>query len=119
MKITITASDLIRGNVNERCALTATANIFDDTWVAATPTNASYRIDRVNDSSDEYEQILDWTSLVVGTSISIPITAAQNAIQCDYSRVEPRQLTVKVDNGLATQTQQTLRYGVKNLAGQI
>jgi hypothetical protein len=119
LKVTITAGDLTRGQLNERSVLIATANFFTDTWAASTPTNASYRVDRINDASDEAQELLGWTALTPATSVAITITAAQNAIQCDYERVERRQLTVKADDGLATQTQQVLRYGVKNLAGQV
>jgi hypothetical protein len=117
VQITITAAGLTRGRVNEGSAFTATANFFSDAWVATAPTNAQYRLDRVGSNQSGFEQITDWTSLTPATAVSVPLSASQNAIRCDYNRDETRQLTVRGDNGLAGQAIKTLRYSVTNLAG--
>ncbi len=116
MQIKITAANLVRGKVNERTSFTATATFYSDAFVAAAPTNAQYRLDWVTSNADCYSQITDWTTLTPASSISIPITATQNAIQGCLNQ-ERRQITVRADNGLATQAEETFQYTVQNLAG--
>lgn len=113
MKITIT-SDLVRDRVNERSSAVFTASFFNDSWTATAPTSARYRID--NPTNDT--EVLAWTTLSPATTNSITVTGAQNAIVCDHSREERRQLTVQGDVGLSTQYQVTRDWWVKNLAGQ-
>lgn len=99
-----------------------TAAFFDDSadvWATTTPTNARYRIDRVNGADPtRYTELLGWTSLTPATTNSIAITGAQNAISNGYSYEEKRQVTVEANAALATQYQATYRYEVVNLAGQ-
>ena len=119
MQITITAG-LSRKRVLENSGFTATANFFSDAFVASAPTTAQYRIDRIRTGDPSCSsEVTGWTTLTPATSISIPISASQNAIQSDYSRDEQRQLTVRANDGLATQAQATLRYAVENLAGTV
>jgi hypothetical protein len=125
MRITVT-SRLVAGTTPERSAFTATARFFDDStgsgsdaWSASTPTTADYRIDRIKVGEPGYwQEIVGWTTLTPAASISIPITSNDNAVQCNYARDEQRQVTVRANSGLSTQTEVTYRYRVKNLAGQ-
>lgn len=120
MRITI-SNKLPRNRVNEGSACTLTASFFDDstdTWAASAPTSAKYRIDRINGADPRaWYEVLGWTTLTPATSNSIAVTAAQNAIldTCSYS--EKRQVTVKANDSLATQYEQTHLYTVVNLAG--
>jgi hypothetical protein len=119
LRVTLTASKLVNGRLKEGSSFTAIASFFtDDTdvWVAATPTSAKYRIDRVYSPSCSTE-VLGWTSLTPATSINIAITGAQNAVQSIYACEEPRQITVRANDSLATQYDETLRYCVSNIAG--
>jgi len=119
VQVTITAASLNRQRAQEGSAFTATANFYTDAFVASAPTSASYRIDRIRQGDPStWQQVADWTTLTPATSISIPITATHNAIQNDCTRSERRQITVKANVGLSTQTQAVFRYSVENLAGQ-
>lgn len=120
MRITIT-DKLVRNQVNEGSACTLVASFFDDStdvWSASAPTSAKYRIDRVNGADPRsWQTILDWTTLTPATTNSIAITGAQNAIQETCSYRETHQVTVKANDGLSTQYEETHRYAVVNLAG--
>lgn len=120
MRVTLT-SKLVGARVNESTAFTLVASFFDDSvdnWTASTPTSTKYRIDRVNGADPVCSQtVLDWTSLTPATSNSIAITGAQNAV-VGYGPYETRQVTVRANDGLSTQYQETFRYRVVNLAGQ-
>lgn len=120
MRVTIT-SKLVGAKVPESTAFTVIASFFDDTndvWATSTPTTAKYRIDRINGDPSCWQQILDWTTLSAATSISIPITSTDNAIQNDNCHEEMRQITVKANDALSTQYQGEYRYRIVNLAGQ-
>lgn len=119
MRITLT-SKLVSAKVNEGSAFSLTASFFDDgsdVWTPVTPTTAKYRIDRVGSDATCSDEVLTWTTLTPATSISIPITATNNAVSWTYSAVEPRQVTVKVNDGLSTQSEEAYRYSLINLAG--
>lgn len=108
--------------MNEGSAFTLAASFFDDAsdaWAASAPTTAKYRIDRVsaNGTPGRWIEVLGWTALTPATANSIPITAAQNAVQCNYAYLEPRQVTVKANDALSTQVEETYRYSIINLAG--
>lgn len=119
MRLTLT-SKLVNARVNEASAFTLVASFFDDstdTWAASTPTTAKYRIDRTSSNPGCYTEVVGWTALTAATSISIPITATQNAILDTYSYLEPRQITVKANDALSTQIEETFKYSIVNLAG--
>ena len=119
MRVNLT-SKLVNARVNEASAFTLVASFFDDStdvWSASTPTSAKYRIDRINGNPGCWSEVAGWTTLTPATSNSIAITAAQNAILSTYAFEEPRQITVKANDGLATQYEGTYTYSVINLAG--
>lgn len=119
MRVTI-SSKLVNARVNEASAFTLVASFFDDSvdvWSASTPTSAKYRIDRTGSNPGCWSEVAGWTTLTPATSISIPITATQNAILNTYCNTEARQLTVKANDGLSTQVEETYRYSIVNLAG--
>lgn len=119
MRVTLT-SKLVGSRVSEGSAFTAIASYFDDasdTWATTTPTTVKYRIDRTYGSPSCWSTVLDWTSLTPATSNSIAITAQQNAVTDQWAPYEKRQITVKLNDGLATQVEQTYLYRVTNLAG--
>jgi hypothetical protein len=115
------SSKLVNSRVKEGSACSIVASFFDDAsdvWSASTPTNARYRIDRINGDPNCSQEVLAWTSLVPATSNTLAITGAQNALQSQCQYDEPRQITVEADAGLATQYQETFKYFIVNLAGQ-
>lgn len=119
MRVTL-SSKLVNARVNESSAFTLVASFFDETndvWATATPTTAKYRIDRINSNPGCWSEVVGWTTLTPATSISIPITATNNAVQCTYAYTEPRQITVKANDALSTQVEETYRYSIVNLAG--
>jgi putative lipase involved disintegration of autophagic bodies len=120
LRVTIT-SRLVNNATPERSAFTLTAEFFDDAtdvWSVSTPSTAQYRIDRIRVGDPScYQAVLDWTTLSPATSISIPITSDNNAIQNDWNRTEYRLVTVRADSGLATQYMGTFNYQIENLAG--
>lgn len=119
MRVTLT-SKLVNARVNEQSAFTLIASFFDDTndtWATSNPTTAKYRIDRIASNPGCALEVVGWTTLTPATSISIQITATNNAILNNYSFCEPRQITVKANDALSTQYEQTYRYDVVNLAG--
>ncbi len=114
LKITIT-SDLVQNRVNERAAFSVAANFYTDAFVAQAPTSARYRID----NPDNDTEIVGWTTLTPASSNTIKVTGAQNAIVCDSSREERRQLTVEATyDSPATEYSATKDWYIKNLAGR-
>ncbi len=102
---------ITRRQVNEGSAFTTVAKFYDDAteaWTASTPTSVRYRIDAGN------HVIRDWTSGTPATSLTINVTATDNAIVSDCNQVEPRTLTVQCDANLATQYSETFDWTVKN-----
>jgi hypothetical protein len=119
MRITF-SSKLVNSRVKEGSACSIVASFFDDStdvWSASTPTNARYRIDRINGDPNCSQEVLAWTSLVPATSNTLAITGAQNALQSQYCDEERRQIVVEADLGLATQCVERFQYWIKNLAG--
>lgn len=116
MKVTIT-SDLPNNRCNERSAIAFIAHFYDvpfSAWVAQVPTSARYRID----NPDTNVPVLEWTALTPATSNTITVTGAQNAIVCDTSREERRQLTVEA-TFQSTTWNATKDWWVRNLAGMV
>jgi hypothetical protein len=100
--------------VTEGTGFTATAAFRTrSTKAASTPTTVKYRLDCLTTET----LLADWTSLTPSSSVSIPVIGTYNAIQSDTNDVEVKQLTVKADDGLATQVVQSVRWKVENLFG--
>lgn len=108
---------LFARQANEKSAFNVVTKFWNDateTWTASTPTTVKYRID----DPEQDCQIVDWTTATPGTSVTIPITTTANTIQNNCRQFEKRQLTVKADDALSSQYQETYCWTVKNLAGQ-
>lgn len=67
----------ITPSINEGQTLRLNVRPLNESLVASTPTSMRYRIDDL----DNRQAILDWTALTPSTSITLTITAAQNAIR--------------------------------------
>lgn len=118
MRLTF-ADRLVNHSVNERSAISVTVRFFDDSntpevWSTTTPTTVHWRLD--NQCTGQVLQ--DWTSATPGTSVTLAITSAMNAIADNCLDSEPRQITVKVDDSLATQYSDTHSYQIRNSVGQ-
>ena len=81
------------------------------TAAAATPTSIKYRLDCLTTGME----ILDWTTVSAASSATIAVTGAQNVIQNDGNDYEVKQLTVMLDEGLATQHRGRATWRVENL----
>ena len=104
---------LPKTRVTERSAFTATAYFRTRaSKVADAPTTARYRIDDIGHESS----VRDWTTLTVGTSISIPVTASDNAIIGSGAQ-ETKAITVQSDYGTDTQVTETTIWKVTNIYG--
>lgn len=100
-----------RDRINERSALTITARFRDRATDAdVTPTNVRYRIDNLTNCTE----ILDWTAVSTGTSVSIVTTPDNNEckVRADWQR---NLLTVAADYGLSTQFNESFEYSIRNL----
>lgn len=83
------------------------------TAAESAPTTIHYRIDDLSSR----KQIRDWTSVSASGSVTITISASDNAIQDDSKKQERRQITVKADDGLSTQAIGAATWVVRNLVG--
>lgn len=102
---------LPRAMVPEGCAFTATAYMRDRATAAASaPSTLKYRLDNLTTG----ENVLDWTTATAATSVSIAVTATQNAIRDECNKVEKMELTVSANHGLATQVRQSVQYMIAN-----
>lgn len=83
------------------------------TKAATAPTTIRYRVDDLKTG----KILTDWTSVSAAASVTITITAANNEIQDNASRLERKQLIVQADAGLSTQVNGKVQWRVRNLQG--
>lgn len=97
---------------NELSQVIVTVQPLDANGKATLPTTAEYRID---DCRTE-KQLVNWTSLTPGISMTITIPGTVNAIiNTDRATPEVKTVTVRIDNGLDTQHFAQYTYRVKDL----
>lgn len=100
----------------EGSGFTAVASFRDRATAAAdTPATVKYRLDCLTTG----QTILDWTTVSPGSSVSIPITGAQNNILDDSNDYEIKQLTVESDVGSSDQCRGRKTWRVENIYGLI
>lgn len=100
----------ITPSINEGQTLRLNVRPLNESLVASTPTSMRYRIDDL----DTREVILDWTALTPSTSITLTITAAQNAIR-HLLDSERRQIVIEATD-VDGVYRDTYEYEVNNLA---
>lgn len=100
----------ITPSINEGQTLRLNVRPLNESLVASTPTSMRYRIDDL----DTREAILDWTALTASTSITLTITAAQNAIR-HLLDSERRQIVIEATD-VDGVYRDTYEYEVSNLA---
>jgi hypothetical protein len=83
------------------------------TSAAVTPTTVKYRIDCLTTG----KAVADWSTLSPSSAVTVSVSAAYNVIQSDANRTERKQITVKTDDGLSTQSQEAAVYTIENLYG--
>lgn len=88
---------------------------FRDRAIAdeVTPTNVRYRLDCLTTGIE----ILDWTAVSPGETVTVTVTPTQNKIQHDFNRTERKQLMIAADYGLSTQFVESIDWEVTNLRG--
>ena len=84
---------------------------FRQAGTAQASTTAKYRVDCLTTG----KELTDWTSLTVGASITIPLTATHNAIQWQTNRFETKQLIVASDPDATDQTRDRVTWKVENI----
>ena len=101
--------------VAEETTFTATGYFRTrSTKAEAIPTTIHYRVDCLTTG----RQITAWTSVTpLAQTANIVITAAQNQILSDGNKRETKQITIKLDSGLATQIIKSKQWIVSNLQG--
>jgi hypothetical protein len=110
---TIFRDPLPLGTIQEGSRFTLSVSFWDDAaepWTAFTPTTISYRVDCLTTGC----VLREWTTLTPAASTSISLTSADNTVNDSYNQREGRQVTVKVNSGLSTQSQDTFTYYVAN-----
>lgn len=99
---------------NENSAFTATVAFRTlATGAADVPDSVKYKI-RCETTGTT---VKDWTTVSPAASVSISITADDNAIQAAANRRETKTLLIKSDVGLSNQHIGTASWTVRNLAG--
>lgn len=98
--------EIIEGQV-----LKLTVRALDADLAAATPSSARYRIDNLSGGN----AALEWTNLTPSTSMSILVTAAQNARSSCYSR-ERRQIVIEASDSDGP-IRETVEYDLVDLQG--
>ena len=103
----------MNGTVNEGDSFEVDAAFFDSSDAVALPSTIRYQVW----CKSNKEAVRDWTSVAIGTSVTIPITSTDNRILNPNSTYEIRQLVVQTNAGTSTQKTETLEWRVKNLGG--
>ena len=81
------------------------------TKLATAPTTIRYRVDDLKTG----KILTDWTTVSAAANVTITITAANNEIQDESSRLERKQLIVQADSGLSTQVNGRVLWKVRNV----
>ncbi len=96
----------------EGASFDATA-YFREGEASEVPTTVKYRVDCLTTG----KELTDWTTVTPAASVTISITATENAIQSQWNKSERKQITVARNPDLATQVRESVIYKVKNIAG--
>ena len=105
----------MNGTVNEGDSFTVEASFFDSADAVALPSSIRYQVW----CKTNKEAVRDWTTVAIGTSVSIAITSSDNRILDTRNSFEQRQLVVQTNPGTSTQQTETLEWRVKNLGGVV
>lgn len=109
-------SKLSRGEVHEGSAFTLTAKFYDDSsdpWTLSAPSAIRYKINDLSSGNT----VADWTAVAPASSVSISITAAQNAVVNPSLQSEQHEIVVQANDGLSTQYAESFRWHVLNATG--
>lgn len=112
-------------SVNEGSAITFSVTFYT-AGVATAPTTVRYRVDDVYSEKN----VVDWTTVTAGATVSIAIAASLNTIIAEdttsiywyrpkppHRNVERKVLTVEADNGTSTAFNDVAFYDVVNRLG--
>lgn len=106
-------SNSINPELSEGDSLPLTLSFADVDWVGGAPTTVSYRLDCATTG----RTVTDWTALTPGTSVSLTVSATENAILDDGNRRERKVLAIKAIDSSGNQHIETYKYWVRNLQG--
>jgi hypothetical protein len=100
---------------NESSTVLLNLTHLDSSKVLAAPTTLTYRIDDLTNN----RQVLDWTTVATpGTTNTVTVTPAQNAL---YNRTIPqelRQITVKTVDSSSNETLDIFHYRLTRIFKQ-
>lgn len=99
--------------INERTARSLNIALRGDDGSLITPSTLKYRVDCETNG----QSVTDWTDLTPESITTIEIPATTNAIIDDARPYEDKRVTVMADEGLSSQSVQTIVYRVRNLQG--
>jgi predicted membrane-bound mannosyltransferase len=99
--------------VPEKTTCYVTATFRDKTGALAAPATVQYRLDCLTTGA----ALVALTSLSAGSSVEIPVTPTQNAIQNAANQRETKRLTVIAGYGSGDQVTGQYDYLVQNLSG--
>jgi hypothetical protein len=97
--------------VSEGSSCVVAAAFTDSTGAALIPASITYRIDDL----DSGAVILGATAVTPAASVSITVTAAQNALLSDTLACEQHQLTLTATDGNGDSVNAPVRWGVERI----
>jgi hypothetical protein len=98
--------------VKERTKFTVTVKLRSGTTPTA-PDTLAYRVD----CRTTKKEILDWTSVTPGTSVSVTVLPAWNQILDATNLIEQKAITFSANRGTDDEVNDTYIWEVKNLQG--
>ena len=102
--------------VNEQSALFLRFSFFDEADSPIEPATIEWRVDDITNGVE----VVDWTSIVTPNEVVVVSVSGQTNLIADQSHTfELRRVTVRIDDGLATESSQEKYYRLKNLGGVI
>ena len=99
------------GRIKENSFYEIEASFFDSEGAAALPASIRYQIQCLTSG----KLVRDWTSVTIGTTVSIIVTDEENDIQNDRNNREKKQIVVQATNADGLKTTNTLEWIVDNL----
>ena len=105
----------MNGTVNEGDSFDVEASFFDTADAVALPSTIRYQVY----CKTNKQVVRDWTNVAIGTSVTINIKPADNAIINSRNSYELRQLVVQTNANTDTKKSEVLEWRVKNLGGVV
>lgn len=99
--------------VNEGSTAPLVVAFLDSAGAAAVPTAVRYRVDDLTNDAE----IVAWTSVTPGSSVTISIAPAVNAMGAETNKKETRRVTIEASYGAADAIVDFEDYTLVNMRG--